>query len=162
MRIDYLADHPEAAPLLAAWHHDEWRTLLPGWTLEQATAELRSHTGRRQVPTTFVALDGDAVIGSASLLTADLDGWEHLTPWVASVYVVSALRGRGIGRRLVARAVEEAHALGVPKVYLFTAGQEAYYARFGWSPLARTRHHSHDIVIMERLTEPDAVSPPPQ
>jgi len=161
MRIDYLADHPDAAPLLAAWHHDEWRDLLPGWTLEQALAELRSHTGRRQIPTTFVAIEEDRLVGSASLLTADLDEWEHLTPWVASVYVVPDCRGRGVGRRLLARSVEEAHALGVDTVYLFTAGQEGYYARLGWAPLARARHHSHDVVIMRRLTEPGQVSPPP-
>jgi predicted N-acetyltransferase YhbS len=148
VEIDYLADHPEAAPLLAAWHHDEWRELLPGWTAEQALTELQSHTGRRQIPTTLVALDGARVVGSASLLVADLDGWDHLTPWVASVYVIPERRGTGIGRRLVARAVEEAHALAVPVVYLFTAGQEGYYARLGWSPLARTRHHAHDVVIM--------------
>jgi predicted N-acetyltransferase YhbS len=152
MRIAYLADHPGAAPLLAAWHHDEWQALLPGWTREQALAELRSHTGRRQVPTTLVAVAGDRVVGSASLLVADLDGWEHLSPWVASVYVLPEYRGAGVGRRLVARAVEEARALGVAEVYLFTAGQEAYYARLGWSPLARTRHHGNDVVIMRLPT----------
>jgi len=160
MRIDYLADHPEAATLLAAWHHGEWKDLLPGWTHEQALAELRGHTGRRQIPTTFVAVDQGRVVGSASLLAADLDGWERLTPWVASVYVIPECRGMGIGRRLIARAVEEAAALGVPQVYLFTAGQEAYYARLGWSPLARTRHHTHEVVIMRRPTGA-AITPPP-
>jgi predicted N-acetyltransferase YhbS len=156
MHIAYLADHPGAAPLLAAWHHAEWQALLPGWTHQQALAELQSHTGRRQIPTTFVALDGDRVVASASLLTADLDGWEHLSPWVASVYVLPECRGAGLGRRLVARAVEEARALGVPTVYLFTAGQEAYYARLGWLPLARTRHHDHEVVIMRRQTDAPA------
>jgi predicted N-acetyltransferase YhbS len=161
MRIDYLVDHPEAVSLLAAWHHNEWRELLPGWTHDQALAELRSHTGQRQIPTTFVALEEDRLIGSASLLTADLDGWEHLSPWVASVYVVPECRGQGIGRRLIARTVAEAHALGVAAVYLFTAGQEAYYARLGWSPLTRTRHHSHEVLIMWRPTGDGSVNSPP-
>lgn len=152
MPIEYLADHPGTAPLLAAWHHDEWKALLPGWTLERALTELRSHTGRRQVPTTFVAVEGGRVVGSASLLAADLDGWEHLTPWVASVYVLPECRGRGLGRLLVARAVEEAGALGVPEVYLFTAGQEGYYARLGWSEFGRTKHHQREVVIMRRAT----------
>ena len=153
MHIDYLADHPDAAPLLAAWHHDEWKDLLPGWTHEQALAELRSHTGRRQIPTTFIAVDQGRVVASASLLTADLDGWEHLSPWVASVYVVPERRGMGIGRQLIARAVEEAAALGVPEVYLFTTGREAYYARLGWTPLYRATHHGRDVIIMRRPTD---------
>ena len=152
--IDYLADHPEVAPLLAAWHHREWADLLPGWSREQAEAELRSHVNRRAVPTTFVALDGGRPVGSASLLASDLDGWEHLAPWVASVYVIPDRRGQGLGRRLVARAVEEARALGVPAVYLCTAGQHEYYARLGWSPLCRTAHHGREVVIMHRPTSP--------
>src|SRR5205807_2050428 len=64
MQIDYLADHLDFAPLLAAWHHREWADLLPGWSLEHAEAELRSHTERRRIPTTFVALDGCHPVGS--------------------------------------------------------------------------------------------------
>src|SRR4029077_14623252 len=119
-----LADHLELAPLLADWHYREWAGLLPGWSRAQAEAELRSHTGRRQIPTTFVAVEDGWPLGSASLLEADLDGWEQLTPWDASVFVAPAFRGRGLGRQLVGRAVEEAKALSVPVVYLFTAGQE--------------------------------------
>lgn len=148
MRIDYLADHLELAPLLAAWHYREWMALLPDWTLEQAADELRSHVGRRQIPTTFVAVECGQPLGSASLLEADLDRWEHLSPWLASVYVVPECRGRGLGRLLVMRAVDEARALGVPALYLFTAGQEAYYHRLGWSPLERVTHHQQDVVIM--------------
>jgi predicted N-acetyltransferase YhbS len=152
VQIDYLADHLEIAPLLATWHHQEWKELLPHWTLEQALAELQSHTGRRQLPTTFLAVEQDRVIGSASLLLADLDGWEQLSPWVASVYVVPESRGKGIGRLLVARAVEEARRLDVREVYLFTAGQEAYYARLGWSAFRRAQHEHREVVIMQRST----------
>jgi predicted N-acetyltransferase YhbS len=151
-RIDYLADHPAAAPLLADWHHREWADLLPGWSLAQALAELRTHMGRRQIPTTLVAIEGDRVIGSASLVVADLDGWEQLTPWLASLYVLPERRGRGVGRRLVARVVDEAAALGVPTVYLWTAGQQAYYARMGWRVAAAVVCSGRAVAIMRRDT----------
>jgi predicted N-acetyltransferase YhbS len=152
MRLEYLADHSELAPLLAAWHHHEWAALMPEWSLEQAVAELRGHTGRRQIPTTFVALESGDLLGSASLLAADLPGWGHLSPWLASVFVVPERRGQGIGKRLVVRAVVEARELGVPTVYLFTAGQKAYYERLGWTVLERTRHHQAVVAIMELRT----------
>ena len=86
MRIDYLSEHPELAPTLAAWHHAEWACLLPGWTLPSALADLQTHIGRRQIPTTFVALAAGQPVGSASLLERDLDGWEPLRPgWRASL-----------------------------------------------------------------------------
>jgi predicted N-acetyltransferase YhbS len=152
MRIDYLADHLEMAPLLAAWHYQEWRALLPEWSLAQALAELQSHTGRCRVPTTLVAVEDGLPLGSASLIEADLDGWEHLTPWLASVYVIPERRGRGLGKLLVARVIEEARALAVPTVYLFTAGQQGYYEQLGWAPLQRARHHRAEVVIMHHQT----------
>jgi predicted N-acetyltransferase YhbS len=151
-RIEYLADRPAAAPVLAGWHHREWAELLPGWSLDQAVAELRSHTGRRQIPTTLVAVAGDQVLGSASLVVADLDGWERLSPWLASVYVLPQWRGRGIGGRLVTRAVEEARGLGVPVLYLWTAGQQGYYARLGWEFAAWAECHNRAVAVMRRVT----------
>jgi predicted N-acetyltransferase YhbS len=150
VRIEYLADHPEAVPLLADWHHAQWKDLLSGWTHEQAEADLRGHTGGRQVPTTMVALARDRVIGSASLLVADLDGWEQLSPWVASVYVLPEWRGKGIGRQLVTRAVEEGTALGFTSLYLWTAGQRTFYERLGWEDLATAPLGLVTVAVMRR------------
>jgi predicted N-acetyltransferase YhbS len=149
MRIDYLADHLEAVPLLAEWHHLEWQES----TLEVSASELQTHTLRRHIPTTFVAIEANRVIGSASLLVADLDGWDHITPWVASVFVMPESRGQGIGRALVNRAVEEASLLGVPQVFLYTANNQDFYARLGWQAFERSQHKGKDIVLMCRSTK---------
>jgi len=154
MQINYLADHLDAVPLLAEWHHHEWKEA----TLELTAAELRTHTSRRQIPTTFVAIDEGRVIGSTSLLTADLSGWEHLTPWVASVFVAPEYRCRGVGRALIARAVEEARQLGVSEVYLFTASKQDYYARLGWQTLGRAPFKGKEVVIMRRTLDADRQS----
>ena len=153
MEIAYLADHLVLAPLLAEWHYREWADLLPAWSREQAESELRSHTGHRQIPTTFVAIESGQPLGSASLIESDLVGWEHLSPWVASVFVAPAFRGRGVGRQLVCRAVEEAKALGVPTVYLFTAGQTEYYQKLGWQPWLLTPHAGRSVTIMRRVMD---------
>jgi predicted N-acetyltransferase YhbS len=150
VQIDYLADHLQVAPLLAEWHHTEWKHLLPGWTFEGATAELLAHTARRHLPTTFVAIEHGRVVGSTSLLGADLAGWEHLSPWVASVYVVPERRGAGIGRRLVARASEEAGLLGFHTVFLWTVGQQGFYERLGWKAIATARQGSVDVIVMRQ------------
>ena len=67
MRIEYLADFPDFLETLARWHHEEWHHLNPGDTVEKRQARMRAHLVKRQIPTTFVALDGDTLLGSACL-----------------------------------------------------------------------------------------------
>ncbi len=152
MRIEFLADHPDAIETLARWHYGEWRELIPDWSLEKARRELAEHTGRITIPTTLVALEGTEVVGSASLLVEDLPEWKQLTPWVASVFVAPAWRGRGVGSRLVARAVEVAGQTGAATVYLLTPGQEAFYRRLGWSVVEVASNPERRVTIMSRLT----------
>jgi len=154
MPIEYLADHLQLAPTLAAWHFAEWGRLYSDWSLEQAEAELRSHADRRRVPTTFVYLEEGQLLGSVSLLESDLDGHEHLSPWLASLFVIPEMRGRGIGKQLVARVVEEATALAFPALYLWTPGQQSYYERLQWECTARYLHFGETIAIMRRELSP--------
>lgn len=150
VQIEYLADHPEMASLLAAWHHAEWGPHYTNWSLEKACEELCTHTGRRQVPTTLVALEGNHLLGSVSLLAADLEGWDHLSPWLASLFVIPERRGQSLGKQLVTRVLEEAAALGFPAVYLWTDGQQTYYEGLRWKCLARIQLLSREVVIMRR------------
>ena len=75
-------------------------------------------------------------MGSASLLVEDVPEWRHLTPWVASLYVVPSERGKKIGTQLVRHAVPVAGQLGVKTVFLLTPGQAEFYRRLGWSEVS--------------------------
>ncbi len=159
VEIDHLADHPEFIPTLARWHHAEWSDLSPDGTIEHRIEELRGH-GRGGLPTTVVAHADGAPLASASLIESDMDTRPDLTPWLASVFVAPAHRRRGIGSALVERVVEEARALEVGTLYLFTTDQERLYARLGWSVGERTRYRHHDIVIMHRTLESPPIALP--
>ena len=148
MRIAFLADHPEVIDTLARWHYDEWQGLIPEWSYQEAHRELATHTGRAAVPTTIVAFEGDELIGSASLLVEDLPQWKHLTPWVASVFVAPAWRGKRIGSRLVEEMVAVAGQLGVATVYLLTEGQSDFYRKLGWATVEVSPARGHPITIM--------------
>jgi hypothetical protein len=149
VRLEYLARHPQAIATLAAWHHAEWQHLIPGWSLEETAAELASHTGDRALPTTIVALAGDEVVGSASLLREDMPGTEAWSPWLASVYVAPAWRDKGIGRLLVERAVADATAEGVEILHLFTTEAERWYLDQGWALRERRSHLGQTASIMD-------------
>ena len=90
-------------------------------------------------------LDG-AVEAFATGLVADLGGSivgaAAIEPYgnaglLRSVVVGEALRGSGLGRRLVAEAERLAASLGVHDLYLLTETAVAWFPRLGYEPLAR-------------------------
>jgi predicted N-acetyltransferase YhbS len=133
LTIGYLDKHLDAIPLLARWHHEAWSFLAPHLSVADRIAGFRARARRGSIPTGFVALIDSAVVGMACLVECDVESHRHLTPWLATVRVGPAYRGQGIGSALCERATDEAAALGVPTLYLFTFDKEAFYARLGWS-----------------------------
>ncbi|MGD9754484.1 MAG: GNAT family N-acetyltransferase [Acidimicrobiia bacterium] len=161
VEIVELAHHLELGPLLAGWHAAEWAHLYEPhvWNRTIAEAEFAAMTMPGTIPTTWVAFEGagrteEHVLGSVSLIASDdLDGFEHLTPWLASLYIAPARRSLGVGGKLVAHLLDAAATMGIDRVHLFTAGQEAYYLARGWRTLARTEAHGHPAAVMVRSTD---------
>lgn len=144
----YLADCPHYIPTLANWHFAQWGELNPANDVAARTARLQSHLQKGAIPTTFVACDGDELLGSASLVVNDLDIRPELTPWLASVFVASAARNQGVGTMLVQRVMQEARELGVPQLYLFTLDRERLYAGLGWQLIERPIWRGREIAVM--------------
>ncbi len=154
--IENLVDHGQHGPLLAQWHASEWGHLYRAdvWNQETAVREF-SEMQRDAVPLTLVALSltTHQVLGSVSVIADDdLDGFAHLTPWVASLFVVPLARGLGIAGALINAALSVATNLGFQQVYLFTAGQEEYYLQRGWDIVAQATAHGHPATVMVRET----------
>jgi len=150
LRIEYLADYPEHILVLAEWHHEQFAAFNPQESVEQRISKLKSRSRRRGIPTTVVALLGDTLVGSASLLKHDMDSRQDLSPWIASVYVHPDYRRRGIGTRLVQHLEGEAKRLGVERLYLFTPDMRPFYEASGWSVLEDSEYRGHLTRIMEK------------
>ena len=145
-----LFDRAEFIPIVARWNWDEWRDLLPCVSCEAFAEDLRAHTRRDGVPITFLALDDGVPVGTASLIADDLEMRPELTPWLASLYVVPARRGSGLGTLLLKHAVEAARGFGIGTLYLYTPGQEAFYRRLGWEFLEAAHFRGRAITIMRQ------------
>jgi predicted N-acetyltransferase YhbS len=155
IQIEPLASHPEWVGLLAGWHVAEWHWLYSGWTTAVAAADLSRHSDPNRIPTTLVAVENTEPVGSVSLLEQDLAGWEHLTPWLASLYVRPDCRARGIGNQLVRQAVAEARRMKVGMLYLFTPAHREFYAGLGWRCVTQAIPEGKPATIMSvRLDEP--------
>ena len=164
VQVEELTGRHDLAPLLASWHHDEWGHLYPSavWSHEIAVGEFEAMAEPGSPDRTWVAFDGDArgadaVLGSVSMLaTDDLDGFDHLTPWLASMYVAAEARGRGVATLLMHAVLDGARGAGHEVVHLFTSGQERFWADRGWSVVTSVDAAGHPATVMARSTHPRA------
>lgn len=148
MQIDYLADHQDFIPTLARWHHSEWAYLRPGDSIEARISRLRGCCGHREIPTVVIAFTGSTLVGSAMLVEHDMDTRMELSPWLAGVFVAPDHRRSGVGVTLVQRVIDDATALGVQRLYLYTPSAEQFYAGRGWSLVERTSYRGADVAVM--------------
>lgn len=145
--IAYLGNDAGLVHTVAAWHQAQWGH-LSARTTEDRIAEFAEHADPSAIPLTLVVYRAARPVGTASLLRHDMDIRPELHPWLASVYVVPELRGRGIGTRLVERAQGEARRLGVAALYLFTPDRAGFYRRLGWEELETLVYHGERETLM--------------
>lgn len=119
---------------LSEWHQAEWGHLSDR-TLPDRVREFQEQGGSTNIPLTLVAFKDNEPVGTCSLLVHDLSDvpkYDHLTPWMGSVYVLPEYRRQGIARAMCKKAVEAAKRLKVKTLYLFTPDQQVLYSGMGW------------------------------
>jgi GNAT superfamily N-acetyltransferase len=141
LRIDAvqrLAGVDEALPLVEAQYR-EHRIRIARNRLRGALAGLSRRRG-----ILLLARSGASAVGVAVVSwtwTVERGG---KTAWLDELYVIPALRGRGIGRRLLVRAIAEARCAGCASIELEVVrghGRAArLYRRERFAVLPRTRY----------------------
>ena len=143
-----LKETPQHIPTLAAWHHAAWSHLNPGGSLERRIEKMQDYLGDEPLPTMYVWVDGDDVLGSAALVACDMDTRPELAPWLANVYVSEARRRLGIGAALVRQVTAKARELGFRELFLFTPDKAHFYAALGWQTLAEELYRGERVTVM--------------
>ena len=113
-------------PLYAAPQHASrvtewlWRA-FGGETLPQAF--FASIVGHSQtpgaLPMTFIAAEGETLLGTVGLWRCDLISRQDLYPWMAALYVAPEARGQGLAGKLQQHVIDYARKQG------------DFYERFG-------------------------------
>ncbi len=156
LQIGYLADNPDAVPLLAQWLFDEWDRHMPGSTAQDAVNKFQARMNRERLPLALVAYEGGSPVGTVSLKLREVESRPQLEHWLGALYVPEMHRGRGVGSQLVDRATKEARRLGVEALYLYTrhASTAKLYARLGWIEVERLVYRGRPARIMKRELGP--------
>lgn len=139
------------AECLAHWHVREWATVFPGWTEQIATQEFNAQLEKSDLPATWLAFNGDELIGSISALLEDAPELNDISgPWLASFYIVPECRGQGAAQALMAAAAQGVSTLGYTQWTLFTPHHETYYAKHGWALLEYRHLHGERVAVMRQ------------
>ena len=146
--LDYLGNHPQYIPQIAQWHQDEWSHISPELTTETRIGIYSSYQNKADIPCCIIALQDGKLAGSASLVACDLETRPQTGPWLASLYVAPAFRRLGIASSLIEACLDNARQLRIPKIYLFTPDQAAFYQKRGWQIIESSSLHGESIDIM--------------
>ena len=155
LTLDYLAHHRRFIPQLATWSYGEWRPVYDhfGKTYEDGVEAIYRRANTDALPLTIVAMTDGELVGTGAVKPDDLPLRPHLTPWLGAIFVAPEQRGRGIASAIIARLVEEARRLELPRLYLWTNSAAALYAKLGWEEIEKLTYCGYDITVMVRQLE---------
>jgi GNAT superfamily N-acetyltransferase len=126
-----------------------------GVPLSYIRERLNENLDTSAIPFALVAHDGPTFLGTSSVISSDLEDLPEYTPWVAAVWVDPDHRAQQIGRSLVTRAVRDAFALGIPRIYLCAPPlRRNFYLRQSWQPIRENVGDRGVTVFMREAEKP--------
>lgn len=125
--IIQLAQRPELKDRAARWFHDKWGIPMEAY-LESMESSLQEGA---VVPSWYLCLDEEKIIGGMGVIENDFHDRKDLTPNVCAVYTEEEYRGRGVAGRLLNFVWEDMKKKGINTLYLLT-DHTGFYERYGW------------------------------
>lgn len=121
---------PRHLDRMTEWMYGWWGK-KEGYSMEAVRTSLFRGLQSERLPQTFgLYLDGE-LIGMYQITLSDLFVRPDLYPWLANVYIDPGFRGMGYGRVLLSSVRDNAKALGLSELFLFTT-LNGIYEKFGW------------------------------
>jgi len=119
--------------ICAEWRYEAFLKSY-GYSLLDSAAQLtKLATQADEYETALIASVDGRLAGICLLVLQEFEPLHDVSPWLASLYVATEYRKRGVARRLVAAIEDQAHKHGVARLHLYTGDAEAFYVRCGWS-----------------------------
>ena len=135
MTIEINRLKPDSPELLicAQWRYEAFLKSY-GYSLLDSGAQLaKLATQPDEYETALIALVDGRLAGICLLVLQEFEPLHDVSPWLASLYVASEYRKRGVARRLVAAIEDQARGHGVARLHLYTGDAEKFYLKCGWS-----------------------------
>ncbi len=118
---------PELKEEAAEWFHSKWG--IPVETYQESIED--SLKEGSVVPSWYVCMDGDKIVGGMGVIENDFHNRKDLTPNVCAVYTEKEYRCNGVAGELLNYVCKDMKDKGVDTLYLLT-DHTGFYERYGW------------------------------
>lgn len=135
IKIDLLADHPEAIPTLSQWFRAQWPDYYAEHTLADIAQDFVAEANRSGIPVRLVAFADGELAGTITLREEATWTLPDYRPGLGGLFVAKQYRGQGIGTKLVKAGLNVAQEQGYERVYTTTVAARGILARLGWRPV---------------------------
>lgn len=147
MIIHPLYAAPQHASCVTEWL---WRAFGAGALPRAFFASIVEHSQTPgALPITFVAVEGERLLGTVGLWRCDLISRQDLYPWMAALYVAPEARGQGLAGKLQQHVIGYARAQGYTELFLYSACRD-FYERFGWQYIGEGLDYPASAVSLYR------------
>lgn len=151
MNFAYLADRPDAIPIIAKWYFNEWGYLRDVSSIEKTIQILQQYLNRDKIPLILLAIENDEIAGAVQLKYYEMDLYPEKEHWLGGVYVSDKYRRKKIAGKLVNKAIEVARNNNVETLYLQTEKLDGgLYQRLGWKPIDKVKYNGKEVLVMKK------------
>lgn len=144
-------------PLYAVAHHAEqvtdwlWQAFGDGLPREFFASIITHSQQPDALPITFVAVEGEHLLGTVGLWRCDLITRQDLYPWLAALYVDESARGKGLAGKLQEYVMDYAARAGYSELHLWSACRD-FYERYGWHDIGDALEYPNKTVHLYRYS----------
>ena len=137
-------------PIVARWLSDEWGLSL-GYDFSETLSWCRDLASASD-EAIIVATRDRQPIGVILVVECDLEGYEHLRPWISGLYVLTEERGKGIGEHMIRAACDRVVRMRCTTLYLYANMGRLipYYEGLGWQPVSKLDRNGESFQIMQK------------
>lgn len=142
-KIINISEKPELQSIAAEWFHSKWE--VPVEAYQESIAE--SLRDGMTVPSWYLCMDEDKIIGGAGVIENDFHNRKDLTPNLCALYTEEHYRCQGIAGNLLKFVCEDMKSKGIDTLYLIT-DHTSFYERYGWEFLCMVQSDDGEMLRM--------------
>ncbi len=92
----------------------------------------------------FAAILDNKIIGFCTLMKTDYYPENKYSPWISSIFVDEAFRGRGICGKMIETVIAYAKEQGFSKVFI-PSNMTGFYEKYGFEKIDKLKNYSGEI-----------------